>query len=85
MTQRRRSLQQTGVYLKQNPRDVYLFPKDLDQENLLGRIISKMSRYLAEILSSNTYWAKQKDDLKTITERKGAGKIFITFLAVDMH
>ena len=85
MIQRKRALQQTGIYLKQNPGDGHLCCKDLDERNLQGHIINKMSRYVANILGSNAYWAKQKDDLKAIIGRKGAGTIFFTFSAADMH
>ena len=43
------------------------------------------SRYTANILGSNAYWQKQKSDLKAIVAKKGAGTIFFTFSAADLH
>ncbi len=45
----------------------------------------KMSRYVANVLGSNTYWQKQKDDLKALISKKGAGTIFFIFSAADLH
>ena len=88
MIQRKRALQQTGIYLKQNPGDPHLLSRDLGNSANAKepvKIMHKMSRYVANILGSNAYWRKQKDDLKTLISKKGAGTIFFTFSAADLH
>ena len=88
MIQRKRALQQTGMYLKQNPGDTPVCPRDLNHSGdptSVDRIMHKMSRYVANILGSHAYWQKQKEDLKSVISKKGAGTIFFTFSAADMH
>ena len=88
MIQRKRALQQTAVYLKQNPGDPHIFLTDIEylkENNYLERMLQNMSRYTANILGSNAYWQKQKSDLKAIVAKKGAGTIFFTFSAADLH
>ena len=88
MIQRKRALQQTGIYLKQNPGDAPMSSADI--HNLMDTCnaqsnMYKLSRYVGNILGSNAYWQKQKQDLRTIVSKKGTGTIFFTFSAADMH
>ena len=87
MIQRKRFLQQTGIYLKQNPGDV-LCSRDLDHPEKsinVEQVRHRLSRYTANVLGSNAYWQKQKEDLKTVISKKGAATIFFTFSSADMH
>ena len=63
MIQRKRALQQTAVYLKQNPGDPHIFLTDIEylkENTYLERMVQNMSRYTANILGSNAYWQKEK-------------------------
>ena len=68
MIQRKRILQQTGIFLKQNPGEEHLIAEDQQQmvANNTHVFISKLSRYLSNITGSNAYWHKAKEDLKAI-------------------
>ena len=88
MIQRKRALQQTGIYLKQNPGDAPMSSADI--HNLMDTCSAqsnmyKLSRYVGNKLGSNAYWQKQKQDLRTIVSKKGTGTIFFTFSAADLH
>ena len=88
MIQRKRILQQTGIFLKPNPGEAHLTAEDLQQmvaNNNTHVFISKLSRYLSNITGSNAYWHKAKEDLKAITSPVGAPTFFFTFSSADMH
>ncbi|CAH3134206.1 unnamed protein product [Porites lobata] len=75
MIQRKRILQQTGMFLKQNPGEAHLTAEELRQmatSNNTSMFISKISRYLSNITGSNAYWHKAKEDLKAIIAHAGA-------------
>ncbi|CAB3978462.1 Hypothetical predicted protein [Paramuricea clavata] len=69
MIQRKRTLQQSGMFLKQNPGEAHLTIDEL-REMAAGdnsnAFISKISRYVANIAGSNAYWYKVREDLKAI-------------------
>ena len=70
--QRKRFLQQTGIYLKQNPGDVLHCSRDLDDPEKFINVEQnrlKLSRYTASVLGANAYWQKQKEDLKTVISK----------------
>ena len=88
MIQRKRILQQTGMFLKQNPGEAHLTAEELRQmatSNNTSMFISKISRYLSNITGSNAYWHKAKEDLKAIIAHAGAPTFFFTFSSADMH
>ena len=88
MIQRKRILQQTGIFLKQNPGEAHLTAEELRQmaaSNNTRVFISKISRYLGNITGSNAYWHKAKEDLKAIISHAGAPTFFFTFSSADMH
>ena len=61
MIQRKRILQQTGIFLKQNPGEAHLTVEELKQmaaDNDTNVFVSKLSRYLSNITGSNAYWHK---------------------------
>ena len=65
--ERKRTLQQTGIFLKQNPGEAHLTTEELQQmiaNNSADVFLSKISRYLANITGSNAYWFKAREDLK---------------------
>ena len=67
MIQRKRILQQTGIFLKQNPGEAHLTAEELQQmaaNNNTNTFISKLSHYLSNITGSNSYWHKAKKDLR---------------------
>ena len=87
MIQRKRILQQTGMFLKQNPGE-HLTVEELRQmaaNNDTGVFMAKISRYLGNINGSNAYWHKAKEDLKAIITHAGAPTFFFTFTSADMH
>ena len=88
MIQRKRILQQTGIFLKQNPGEAHLTVEELQQlaaDNNANVFVSKLSRYLSNITGSNAYWHKAKEDLKAIISHVGAATFFFTFSSADMH
>ena len=69
MIQRRRTLQQSGIFLKQNPSEAHLTIDELREmatNNNSTQFMSKVSRYVANIAGTNAYWHKVKEDLKAI-------------------
>lgn len=88
MTQRNCILQQTGIFLKQNPGEAHLTTEEITQmasTNNIGTFTSKVSGYLGNISGSDAYWQKAKEDLKAVTSHDGLPKFFFTFSSADMH
>ena len=88
MIQRKRTLEQSGIFLKQNPSEAHLTMdelRDMAQNNSSSELMAKMSRYVANVLGSNPYWHNVKEELKAVITSKGAPTIFFTFSAADMH
>ena len=88
MIQRKQTLQQSGMFLKQNPGEAHLTIDEL-REMAAGdnshACISKISRYVANIAGSNAYWYKVREDLKAIVTTVGTPTFFFTFSSADMH
>lgn len=83
MIERKRILQQTCIFLKQNPGEAHLTIEQLQQMAASGNtdvFTSKISRYLRNITGSNAYWSKTKDDLKTIINRVRPPTFFHIFI-----
>ena len=88
MIQRERTLQQSGIFLRQNPGEAHLTLDELRQTaaaNNSNALISKISRYVANITGSNAYWYKVREDLKAIITTVGTPTLFFTFSSADMH
>ena len=88
MIQRKRILQQTGIFLKQNPGEAHLTTEDLQQmaANANSSVfLSKISRYLRNITGSSAYWRKAKEDLKAIITHAGAPTFSFTFSSADLQ
>lgn len=82
MIERKRILQQTGIFLKQNPGEVHLTTEELQQmitNNSSHVFLSKISRYLANLTGSNAYWFKAREDLKAIVHHVGPPTFFLLF------
>lgn len=87
MIQRKRILQQSGIFLRQNPGEAHLTVDELRQmatSNNSNTLISKISRYAANIAGSNAYWYKVREDLKAIITTLGTPTLFLTFSSADM-
>ena len=88
MILRKRTLQQTGIFLKQNPGEAYLTIDELHEmaaSETSAFLMSKISRYVANISGTNAYWHKVREDLKAIITTVGAPTFFFTFSSADMH
>ena len=88
MIQRMRTLQQTGIFLKQNPGEAHLTIDELREmaaSNNSAAFLAKVSRYVANIPGTNAYWHKVKEDLKAIVTNVGTPTFFFTFSSADMH
>jgi len=88
MIQRKRILQQTGIFLKQNPGEAHLTTEELQQivaNHSADIFLSKISRYLSNLTGSNAYWQKAKEDLKATISHAGPPTFFFTFSSADMH
>ena len=67
MIQRKRILEQNGIFLKQNPSESHLSIeelRDMATNNNSAAFMSKVSRYVASanIAGTNAYWHKVKED-----------------------
>lgn len=88
MLQRSQILQQTGIFLKQNPGEQHLTLeqlRDMITDNSTNVLLSKLSRYIANITGSDAYWYKAKEELKAIIQHEGPPTFFFTFSAAEMH
>ncbi|CAB4043659.1 Hypothetical predicted protein, partial [Paramuricea clavata] len=88
MIHRKRILQQSGIFIKQNPGEAHLTIDELremaasDNSTLL---MSKVSRYIGNIAGTNAYWNKVRKELKAMITNVGAPTLFFTFSSADMH
>ena len=88
MIQRKRLLQQSAIFLAQNPEESHLTINELRQmasNDTSGAFMSKLSRYISNVTGSYAYWYKIQEDIKAIIACKGASTIFFTFSSADMH
>ena len=88
MIQRKRILQQSGIFLKQNPGEAHLTIDELREmatSNNANLFMSKVSRYVGNIAGTNAYWNKVREELKAIITSVGAPTLFFTFSSADMH
>ncbi|XP_020897308.2 uncharacterized protein LOC110236158 [Exaiptasia diaphana] len=88
MIQRQRALQQSSIFLKQNPGESHLTIDELREmanNNTSSGFMSKLSRYIGNVTGSAAYWHRVREDLKAIIDSKGVPTIFFTFSAADMH
>ena len=88
MIQRKRVLQQSAIFLKQNPGEAHLTVDELRElaaSNNSNTFLSKISRYVANIVGSDAYWFKVREDLKAIVTTVGTPTLFFTFSSADMH
>ena len=88
MIHRKRILQQSGIFLKQNPGEAHLTIDELREiaaSNNSTIFMSKVSRCVGNIAGTNAYWNKVREDLKAIITNVGAPTLFFTFSSADMH
>ena len=88
MIQRKRILQQSGIFLKQNPGEAHLTIDELCEmaaSNNANVLVSKVSRYVGNIAGTNAYWNRVREELKAIITSVGAPTLFFTFSSADMH
>ena len=88
MIQRKRILQQSGIFLKQNPGEAHLTIDELREmaaSNNANVFTSKVSRYVGNIAGTNAYWNRVREELKAIITSVGAPTLFFTFSSADMH
>ncbi len=88
MIQRKRILQQSGIFLKQNPGEAHLTIDELREmaaSNNSNVFMSKVSRYVGNIAGTNAYWNRVREELKAIITSVGAPTLFFTFSSADMH
>ena len=88
MIQRKRILQQSGIFLKQNPGEAHLTIDELREmaaNNNANAFMSKVSRYVGNIAGTNAYWTRVREELKAIITSVGAPTLFFTFSSADMH
>ena len=87
MIQRKRILQQSGIFLKQNPGEAHLTIDELREmadRNNANLFLSKISRYVGNIAGTNAYWNRVRDKLKAIIINVGPPTLFFTFSSADM-
>ena len=82
MIQRQRILQQSGIFLKQNPGEAHLTIEELREmaaSNNANIFLSKVSRYVGNIAGTDAYWSRVREDQKAIITSVGAPTLFFTF------
>ena len=88
MIHRKRILQQSGIFIKQNPGEAHLTIDELREMAVSDNsalLMSKVSRYIGNIAGTNAYWNKVREELKAIITNVGAPTLFFTFSSADMH
>ena len=88
MIHRKRILQLSGIFLKQNPGEAHLTIDELREmawSSNSALFMSKVSRYIGNIAGTNAYWNKVREELKAIITNVGAPTLFFTFSSADMH
>ena len=84
----KRILQQSGIFLKQNPGEAHLTieeQREMAASNNANVVMSKVSRYVGNIAGTNAYWNRVREELKAIITTVGEPKLFFTFSSADMH
>jgi hypothetical protein len=85
---RHRTLDQSKVYLKQNPQDANLTIEELKSSIRSGdasNILSRMSAYSSNLTGSDAYWHKRRCELEATFEQKEPATVFFTFSYADNH
>ena len=75
MIQTKRILQQSGIFLKQNPGEAHITIDELREmasSNSANLFMSKVSRYVGNIAGTNAYWNRVREELKSIITSVGA-------------
>ena len=88
MIHRKRILQQSGIFLKQNPGEAHLTINELHEmaaSNNSDVFVAKVSRYFGNIAGTNAYWNKVREQPKAIKTNVGAPTLFFTFSSADMY
>ncbi|XP_046856025.1 uncharacterized protein LOC124449122 [Xenia sp. Carnegie-2017] len=88
MLQRKQILQQSGIFLRQNPGEAHLTLDELREmaaSSSANVFMSKLSRYVGNIAGSNAYWNRVQEELKAIITNVGSPTLFFTFSSADMH
>ena len=88
MIQRKRILQQSGIFLKQNPGEAHFKIDELREiaaSNTANVFMSKVSRYVGNMAGTNAYWNRIREEFKAIITSVGAPTLFFTFSSADMH
>ena len=85
---RNKTLQQSSIFLKQNPGEEFFTVeqlREMAETNNSAAFMSKVSRYVANIGGTNAYWHRVKEDLKAIITNVGTPTLFFTFSSAYMH
>ena len=85
---RHRSLEQSKVYMKQNPNDANLTIRELKaliNSGNSSQILQRMSAYSSNITGCDSYWHKRRSELEATFEQKAPATIFFTFSYADNH
>ena len=88
MIQRKRELELSSIFLRQNPGEAHLTSDELQEmaENSSApRLFFKMSRYVVNMTGTASYWHKVREDLKATILHVGPPTFFYTFSCADMH
>ena len=87
MIQRKCILQQSGIFLKQNPGEAHLTIDELCEmagSSNPAAFMSKVSRYVSNIARTNAYWYKVREELKAIITNVGAPTLHIGSIDTKM-
>lgn len=85
---RHRIIQQSSVFLRQNPEEATLTVEELKQklaEGTCDNLLSKMHLYTANVTGSDSYWHARRCELEAIFEQKKPATIFFTMSFADNH
>ena len=84
--QRKRILQQSGIFLKQNPGEAHLTIDELREmaaSNDATVFMSKVSRYVGNIAGTDTYWDRVREELKAIITNVGGHQHYFSLFPLQ--
>lgn len=82
---RHQAMGQARFFVKTHPGEAHLTRAELKaklQSNTAGVLLSRMSRYVANIKGSEAWWGRRKLEVDALFETKGPPTVFFTFRCV---
>ena len=88
MIQREQILQQSGIFLEQNPGEAHITIDELREmasnNSTANLFMSKISKYVAKVAGTNAYWNSVREELKANITSVGAPAFLLLFSSADI-